>query len=128
MLFLCAKLNEETNKERTIKGMPISGVWLTCPPQHKNVHCDKNVVGSTFLFTTKDVAWGKLMMAFPTRKVGAYQVNTQEVIAGKWGEFPHCNAVNSNNVRECPTSWTVCLDYRLFGKTWNFVFSKGHTH
>jgi hypothetical protein len=108
--------------------MPISGVWLTCRPQHKNVHCDKNVVGSTFLFITKDVAGGKLMMALPTRKAGAYQVNTREVVAGKWAEFPHCNVVNSNNVRNCRTLWTVYLDHHVLGKTWNFVFPKGHTH
>jgi hypothetical protein len=128
LLFLCNRLNEETKEERTIEGTPISVIWLTCLPKHEKVHCDKNVVGATFLFTTKDIAGGKLVFPSPTRKVGTYQVNTNEIIAGKWAEFPHCNAVNSKHVCETRSSWTVYLDYRVFGKSWHFVYPKGYIH
>jgi hypothetical protein len=128
LLFLCKRLNDDTKEERTIEGTPVSDIWLTCLPKHEKVHCDKNVVRATFLFTTKDVTGGKLVFASPTRKVGTYQVNTREIIAGKWAEFPHCNAVGSKHIHTTRTSWTIYLDYRVFGSSWKFLYPKGYIH
>jgi hypothetical protein len=65
LLRITTQLNKETNESRTIPGLPLSGLWLSEKPNEESVHCDKNVVGATFLLTSSDVEGSTLCLSTP---------------------------------------------------------------
>jgi hypothetical protein len=74
LLLLTTKLNHDMKDQRTLTGLPLTGIWLTQKPNEGNVHCDRNVVGATFLLTTSDVTGSTLCLSTPTGKLAKYDL------------------------------------------------------
>lgn len=123
LLHITTKLNEETNETRTIPLLPISGIWLTQDPKPEGVHCDKNVVGSTFLLTTSHAQGSKLVLSSPTKKLATHHLIPGQIIAGSWANHAHCNIKVDRS--EFRTSWTLYLDYRVFCTRYIYAEPKG---
>jgi len=125
MVALTEKLAKDTNGElRTIPGLPISGLWLTCNPKPENKHCDRNVVGATFLITTKYVQGSTLCLTTPNGKIVKRRINPGTIMAGRWAENVHYNeapAKDSASGTRKRTSWTLYLDYRVFFQTYKCI-------
>ena len=109
--LLTERLNYDSNEQRTIKDIPVSGSWLSTHPKIEKKHCDRNVVGSTFLLTTNDSVGGNLNLCTPNGKFMKSHLKPNMIIAGKWAQHAHCNdKVNSKG----RTAWTIYLDRRVF--------------
>jgi hypothetical protein len=119
LLCLTTRLNEETGEDRTIPGLPLSGPWLTNDPAVERIHCDRNAVGATFLLTTSDVEGAELALLSPTSTMAKQRIAPGQILAGTWANHPHCN-VNVQGSKTTRTSWTLCLDGRVFCKTHRF--------
>jgi hypothetical protein len=120
LLKLTTRLNEESEEDRTIPGLPLTGLWLTNTPVEEAVHCDRNVVGATFLLTTSDVEGSQLQMLSSTGTVTKHRIAPGQILAGKWANHPHCNVNNLQGSKTKRTSWTLCLDGRVFCKRFRF--------
>ena len=112
LLHLTTKLNAETNETRTIPSLPLSGMWLAQDPKPEGIHCDRNVVGATFLLTTSHAQGSKLVLSSPTKKLANHHLTPGEIVAGSWANHAHCNIKVDRS--EFRTSWTLYLDYRVF--------------
>ena len=111
LCLLTERLNYDSNEQRTIKDIPVSGSWLSTCPKIEKKHCDRNVVGSTFLLTTNDSVGGNLNLCTPNGKFMKLHLKPNMIIAGKWAQHAHCNdKVNSKG----RTAWTIYLDRRVF--------------
>ena len=125
LLHLTTKLNFDSGEIRTIPGLPISAFWLTQQPRDEAVHCDRNVVGSTFLLTTKSVQGAAVCMCSPSGKFSTHQLQLGQILAGQWANFAHCNLKVTNKDCETRTSWTIYLDRRVFSERYLYVEPKG---
>ena len=123
LLHLTTKLNTDTGETRTIPSLPISGIWLTQNPKEEGVHCDKNVVGATFLLTTSSAEGAQLVMRTPTGKVIKHRLTPGHILAGSWANHAHCNCKVKK--AEFRTSWTLYLDFRVFCSRYIYAESKG---
>jgi hypothetical protein len=52
LLRLTAKINSESGYERTLPGLPLTGMWFNVVPKQEGVHCDPNAVGASFVLST----------------------------------------------------------------------------
>jgi hypothetical protein len=97
-----------------------TGIWLTQKPNEGNVHCDRNVVGATFLLTTSDVTGSMLCNAWKTGKI---RLSTW-VLSSWWFVGSYTLIVNlkvDNHPGNSRTSWTLYLDARVFSKRYKCV-------
>jgi hypothetical protein len=90
-------------------------------PNEGNVHCDRNVVGATFLLTTSDVTGSTLCLSTPTGKLAKYDLKPGAIIGGSWASYSHCNLKVDNHPGNSRTSWTLYLDARVFSKRYKCV-------
>jgi hypothetical protein len=121
LLLITTQLNQQTNEHRTIPGLPLSGLWLTEKQNEESDHCDKNVVGATFLLTTSDVKGPTLCMSSPTGFLAKYDLKPGAILAGSWANHSHCNLKADENPGNSRTSWTLNLDERVFCKRYEYV-------
>ena len=91
LLLITTQLNRQSKERRTIPGLPLSGLWLTEQPNGESVHCDRNVVGATFLLTTSDAKGSTLWLSSPTQKLAKFDLKPGFVVAGSWASHAHCN-------------------------------------
>lgn len=124
-LLLTQRLNFDSGETRTLPDMPVSAIWLTQQPQAEAVHCDRNVVGSTFLLTSKSGQGAAVCLCSPSGKYITHQLKPGEVMAGQWANYAHCNVNVSKKDRNTRTSWTIYLDGRVFSKRYVYVEPKG---
>ena len=122
MCLITEKLNYDSNEERAIPGIPVSGIWLNTNPKTEKVHCDANVVGPTFLLTTKASEGGNLIMCTSSRKLMKVKLKPNMIVAGKWAQYAHCNTKVNSKGR---TSWTIYLDWRVFSSNYVHKTPKG---
>ena len=122
MSLITEKLNCDSNEERAIPGIPASGIWLNANPRTEKVHCDANVVGPTFLLTTKASEGGNLIMCTSSRKLMKVKLKPNMIVAGKWAQYAHCNTKVNSKGR---TSWTIYLDWRVFSSNYVCKTPKG---
>jgi hypothetical protein len=104
-------------------------MWLIEKPNDESVHCDKNVVGATFLLTTSDVKGPTLCFSTPTRKLAEHDLKPGTILAGSWTNYAHCN-LKVDKVDEhqgnSRTSWTLNLDERVFCARYKYVHPGVH--
>ena len=124
LLHLTTKLNADTGETRTVPSLPLSGLWLTQNPKPEGVHCDRNVVGATFLLTTSNAKGAVLLLLSPTGKLIKHQLKPGQILAGSWANHAHCNSQVVQS--EFRTSWTLYLDKRVFSKRYICALPKGH--
>jgi hypothetical protein len=121
MMKLATRLNEDSGEQRTIPGLPATGIWYARHCRKEAVHCDENVVGATFLFTTQSFEGGLLGLLSPSGKLVTHCLKAGEILAGKWAENPHCNlGVTDATVNE-RTSWTIYFDRRVFSNKYAYI-------
>ena len=123
LLHLTTKLNSDTGETRTIPSLPISGLWLTQNPKPEGVHCDRNVVGATFLLTTSSAKGAVLVLHSPTGKLIKHKLMPGQILAGSWANHAHCNS--KVDCSEFRTSWTLYLDLRVFCSRYVYAKPKG---
>jgi hypothetical protein len=123
LLLITTQLNCHTNERRTIPGLPLSGLLLTENPNEESIHCDRNVVGATFLLTTSDVT-PTLCLSSPTQKLAKYDLKPGTILAGSWANYAHCKS-KVDEVDEHPgnsrTSWRLYLDERVFCTKYKYM-------
>lgn len=123
MLHLTTKLNSDTGETRTIPSMPISGIWLTQKPNPKGTHCDRNVVGVSFILATSTAKGSVLVLHSLTGKLIKHKLTQGHILAGSWANHAHCNVkVDESEFR---TSLTMYLDMRVFCSRYIYVKPKG---
>jgi hypothetical protein len=116
LLHLTKKINSESGHERTLCGLPLTGMWFNIVPKQEAVHCDRNVVGATFVLSTYEGDGAALVLSTlsttsPTN-AGKIQINPPMILAGKWANYAQCNTnIATESTRK---SWTLYLDKRAF--------------
>jgi hypothetical protein len=121
LLLITTQLNQQSMERRTIPGLPLSGLWLTEQPNGESVHCDRNVVGATFLLTTSHAKGSTLCLSSPTQKLAKYDLKPGIILAGSWASYAHCNVRVAERPGNSRTSWTLYLDGRVFCRKFMFV-------
>jgi hypothetical protein len=121
LLLITTQLNQQSKERRTIPGLPLSGLWLTEQPNGESVHCDRNVVGATFLLTTSDAKGSTLWLSSPTQKLAKYDLKPGFIVSGSWASHAHCNVKVDERPGNSRTSWTLYLDGRVFSRKFMFV-------
>jgi hypothetical protein len=101
---------------RFLDGMPLSAWWWTRFPKKENVHCDRNVVGATFLLTTATVHGATFVGMNPNGKTMRHRLKAGTIMGGTWAQHAHCNSPSSEIVLAQRTTWTLYLDKRVFSK------------
>jgi hypothetical protein len=92
LLRLTAKINSESGYERTLPGLPLTGIWFNVVPKQEAVHCDRHVVGATFVLSTYEGDGAVLVLSTTSPKnVAKIQINPPMILAGKWANYAHCN-------------------------------------
>ncbi len=124
LLHLTAHGNKKSGYERTLSGLPLTGLWFNIIPKQEAVHCDRNVVGSTFVLSTYEGDGADLILATQSpNNLGKLQINPPMILAGKWANYAHCN---TNVVTESKrTSWTLYLDRRAFNTRYAYDVPNG---
>jgi hypothetical protein len=116
LLHLTTKINSESGYERTLSGLPLTGMWFNIMPKQEAVHCDRNVVGATFVLSTYEGGGAALVLSTLSMtsltNAGKIQINPPMTLAGKWANYAHCNTnIATESTRK---SWTLYLDKRAF--------------
>jgi hypothetical protein len=109
----------KSGQRRTVPGLPITGVWLARYPKERVVHVDEDVVGVSFVFTTRHYKGSSLCVLSRDGKVVDHLLVPGEILAGTWTNDAHCN-VNVHE-HEGRTSWTLYLDARSFSRRYKCV-------
>ncbi len=124
LLHLTTNVNKKSGCNRTLSGLPLTGLWFNIIPKQEAVHCDRNVVGSTFVLSTYEGDGADLILATQSpNNLGKLQINPPMILAGKWANYAHCNTnVTSESKR---TSWTLYLDRRVFSKRYVYNVPNG---
>jgi hypothetical protein len=67
-------------------------MWFKVVPKQEAVHCDRNVVGATFVLSTYKGDGAVLVLSTTSQKnVAKIQINPPMILAGKWANYAHCN-------------------------------------
>jgi hypothetical protein len=121
---LTAKINSESGNERTLSGLPLTGLWFNIVPKQEAVHCDRNVVGATFVLSTYEGDGASLVLSTTSLKnVGKIQINPPMILAGRWANYAHCNTnIATESTRK---SWTLYLDKRAFSTRYIYNVPNG---
>ena len=114
----------ESGDERTISGLPLTGLWFNIVPKQEAIHCDRNVVGATFVLSTYEGDGASLVLSTTSLdNVGKFQINPPTILAGRWANYAHCNTnVATGSTRK---SWTLYLDKRAFSKRYVYNIPTG---
>ena len=124
---VCQRLNSDSGEERTVPGCPVSGIWLTLKTKQEAIHCDRNIVGPIFVFSTYQGTEGEgaLCTLSPNGNAKKCWLAPGMVLGGTWGSSSHCNLRVNDATKACRTSWTIYLDERVFGSNYKFVVPEG---
>ncbi len=126
LLHLTAKINSESGYERTLPGLPLTGMWFNIVPKQEAVHCDRNVVGATFVLSTYQGNGAVLVLSTTSPKtVAKIQINPPMILAGKWANYAHCNTNVSIEAESKRKSWTLYLDKRAFSTRYAYNVPNG---
>ncbi len=126
LLHLTAKINSESGYERTLPGLPLTGMWFNVVPKQEAVHCDRNVVGATFVLSTYQGNRAVLVLSTTSPKtVAKIQINPPMILAGKWANYAHCNTNVSIEAESKRKSWTLYLDKRAFSTRYAYNVPNG---
>ncbi len=126
LLRLTAKINSESGYERTLPGLPLTGMWFNVVPKQEAVHCDRNVVGATFVLSTYEGDGAVLVLSTTSQKnVAKIQINPPMILAGKWANYAHCNTNVSIVTESKRKSWTLYLDKRAFSTRYSYNVPNG---
>lgn len=117
---LCSRLNSESKEERCVQGSVFSAIWLNMIPKEEAIHCDENIVGPIFTFSTYP---GKSLVTMSENERLCTTIQRPGVIlGGLWGSYPHCNlGITESSARAGKISWVLYLDKRVFGKNYKYV-------
>jgi hypothetical protein len=111
LLRLTAKINSESGYERTLPGLPLTGMWFNVVPKQEAVHCDRNVVGATFVLSTYEGDGAVLVLSTTLPKnVAKIQIHPPMILAGKWANYAHCNTNVLIVTESKRKSWKLYLD------------------
>jgi hypothetical protein len=126
LICLTAKINLDRGFDRTIPGLPLTGLWFNIQQTQEVVHCDRNVVGSTFVLSMYE-GEGAVLVLSTTRKtyLNNIQINPPTILAGQWANHAHCNTnvfVANQSKRK---SWTLYLDKRAFSTKYAYNIPNG---
>lgn len=107
----CMELVGDVPDENLLPGrrLPCSHIWFTCAPKEKAIHIDRNSVLVAFCFCATGVDGGELIVYSETG-VKCIHLGDQNLIAGIWHQFAHCNLAVSSGDRH---SFVVYLDGRV---------------
>ena len=126
LLHLTTKINTESGNDRTLPGLPLSGMWFNIVPKQEAVHCDRNVVGATFVLSTyRDDGAALVLSTTCPNHVEKIQINPPMILAGKWANFAHCNTNVSTETESKRQSWTLYLDKRIFSTRYRYNIPNG---
>jgi hypothetical protein len=127
LLHLTTRINSESGYERTLYGLPLTGMWFNIVPKQEVVHCDRNVVWATFVLSTYEGEGAALVLSTlsttsPTN-AGKIQINPPIILAGKWVNYAHCNTnIATESTRK---SWTLYLDKCVFSTRYAYNVPPG---
>ena len=110
---------------RVLDDMPLSAWWWTRFPKTENIHCDRNVVGATFLLTTATVKGSTFVGLNPKGKTMRHHLKAGTIMGGKWAQYAHCNSPSGEGMAAQRTTWTLYLDKNAFSKHYIVAESKG---
>jgi hypothetical protein len=101
--------------------VPCSHIWWTSNPSVRHVHTDTNTTGVAFVFCSRTVTGGDLIVQTPN---GPQKVHLEEgkILGGSWAQHAHCNeAVHPCDDRH---SFVVYLNHRVISRDYEFVNKK----
>ena len=114
LLELVQKLNLQSREDRTLPGIPCTGIWYTTLTKNEGIHCDNNVVGATFLFSTQRVQGGTVNLQQPSGNYASRKLETSWCLAGRWAENAHCNTEVDDKTALRRRSLVLYLDRAAF--------------
>ena len=125
MVKLTEKLNNDSGEQRTIPGMPFSGIWFTQSTINYGIHRDVNTVGLSVLISTRCVSGGHICLQHPSGDIIEHFLNPCEIIAGRWSEFYHCNRNVDCKTKHRRRAIIFYLDRACFDKSYTYVVPRG---
>jgi hypothetical protein len=119
------ELARNTGEQRTLPGLPCSGIWYTLSTKNNGIHCDSNVVGSSFIMSMEKVNGGHLNLQLPSGNFSKERIEPEYCLAGRWSENAHCNTDVDENTRRRRRSIILYLDRAVFSAAYKYNIPNG---
>ena len=101
-------------------------MWFNVVPKQEAVHCDRNVVGATFVLSTYEGDGAVLVLSTTSQKnVAKIQINPPMIVAGKCVNYGYCNTNVSNATESKRKTSKLYLDKRAFSTRYSYNVPNG---
>ena len=119
------KLARDSGEQRTLPGLPCTGIWYTMSTRENGIHCDRSSVGASFLMSIRKVEGGHINLQLPGGNFAKRKIEPEECLAGRWPENAHCNTEVDPYTATNRRSVVLYLNRAAFSKAYKYNIPRG---
>jgi len=125
LLDVTKKLAKDSGEQRTLPGLPCTGIWYTMSTRENGIHCDGGSVGASFLMSTRKVEGGHINLQLPGGNFAKRKIEPEECLGGRWSENAHCNTEVDPNTAANRRTIVLYLNRAAFSKAYKYNTPRG---
>ena len=125
LLDLTKRLERDSGEQRTLPGLPCTGIWYTLSTEENGIHCDSSSVGASFLLSTRKVQGGHINLQLPGGHFAKKKIEQRVCLAGRWSENAHCNTEVDPETATNRRSIVLYLNRAAFSKAYKYSIPTG---